>query len=380
MDWLLLGYLICLPIQIETPIGLRFAPSDLFIMLYLVFGLGKLRIRRDAFSVWHYALLMIFMLGSYMAILWDGELTQYAILQKIIGLFLLILTYIVFTSAITSWEKVDSFLKAFLWSIVVQNCFAMILYIFGIKLAWFNEYDRLSGMLIDPNAYGGLLVVAFALLLSSYFQDRPLIKGVWGILSLFTLTMGILLSFSRSAWIGLFMTILVVTVLRPSYFLRIFVGFLIALLSLLLLKGKQYIDVMIYMAKRPSEINSRINLLDQAFLMFEKSPIFGTGLGTYHNEYQFIIHNTPIWFLTEFGLIGLVVFLGFTCWFFVKGIAFYRYGEQSRQSLIIGLLLAHLAMLGLSLGIEALYQRHWWFIMSIIAIAWTIGREPLYKS
>jgi hypothetical protein len=33
-------------------------------------------------------------------------------------------------------------------------------------------------------------------------------------------------------------------------------------------------------------------------------------------------------------------------------------------------------MFGLSLGIEALYQRHWWMIVSLIGAAYSLARHP----
>jgi putative inorganic carbon (HCO3(-)) transporter len=50
----------------------------------------------------------------------------------------------------------------------------------------------------------------------------------------------------------------------------------------------------------------------------------------------------------------------------------------------LALLLAHAAMLGVAMGIEAFYQRHWWLVFSLIAssysltlrTAWYRCREP----
>ncbi len=369
IDWLLFGYVICLPIQVGTISGIRLAPSDLFLLLILFIGLGKLKLRRIVFSEWHYALLFLFMFGSAIALLWNGELSTYALLQKDIGLLVLMATYIVFTTAVDRWEKLVRLLTIFIWSIVIQNCLAMVLFVAGIQWAWFNQYSRLSGMLLDPNAYGGLLVVAFALHMTTYFQNRPLIKGFWGVFSLLTLAIGILFTFSRSAWIGILFLLLVISCIRPSYIPRIMIGFVLAVVSILILKGRDYIEVILFMANRPSQINARIDILEQALLMFQQSPIYGIGLGTFYKTNGIIIHNTPMWFLTEFGLIGFMIFLGFSLWFIIRAFTLFRCGEVSKKPLILGLLLAHIAMLGLSLGIEALYQRHWWFMMSMIAVA-----------
>ncbi len=369
LDWLLYGYIISLPIQIGTSSGIRLAPSDVFLLSILIIGLGKLKLRRKIVSGWHYSLLILFMVGSAIALFRNGELSSYALLQKDIGLFTLMLTYIVFTTAVDHWEKLKRLLTIFLWSIVIQNCLAMVLYISGIQWAWFNQFSRLSGMLLDPNAYGGLLIVAFAVHISTFFQGRALIRGFWGVFSLLTLAIGIIFTFSRSAWIGLFFLLIVITSIRPAYLLRIIIGFVLAVASILIVKGREFFEVILFMANRPSQIRARIEILEQALHMFQQSPIVGIGLGTFYQTNGIIIHNTPMWFLTEFGLIGFMIFLGFSSWFVVRAFILFRHGEESKKPLILGLLLAHIAMLGLSLGIEALYQRHWWLMMSMIAVA-----------
>jgi hypothetical protein len=48
--------------------------------------------------------------------------------------------------------------------------------------------------------------------------------------------------------------------------------------------------------------------------------------------------------------------------------------------LVLGLMAAHVGMLGLSLGIEALYQRHWWMVMAFLGSAYAITRKPSVKA
>ena len=39
---------------------------------------------------------------------------------------------------------------------------------------------------------------------------------------------------------------------------------------------------------------------------------------------------------------------------------------------MLALLLAHMAMFGLAMGIEALYQRHWWLIVALIGSGYSL--------
>ncbi len=48
----------------------------------------------------------------------------------------------------------------------------------------------------------------------------------------------------------------------------------------------------------------------QAWELFTASPIFGSGLGGFLHHYQEkVIHNVPLWILTEMGIIGLLLIL-----------------------------------------------------------------------
>jgi len=115
---------------------------------------------------------------------------------------------------------------------------------------------------------------------------------------------------------------------------------------------------------------------------FLHSPLVGMGLGEYSVKYDVIVHNTVLWFLAEFGVIGLIVILGFLASFVAKMLRALRLGPVEQKPLIVALLAGYAAMLGVSVGIEALYQRHWWLVMAAGGAAYALsaaspeGRSP----
>lgn len=376
IGYLLVGYIIFLPIQVQTGIGFRFAPSDICLTLILLFGISKLKLRATAWSMFHFGIVLTFAIGTYVALINNGYLSRYAIIQKDIGLITLFLGYVVFTTYVDSWTKLRKIMQIFLVSVVVQNFFALAVYVSGVEVAWMNNfYPRLSGMLVDPNAYGGLLVVAFAFHVVTCYEKRPLVSGLWGVLTTITLAGGIILSFSRSAWIGMVFVLLVVLIVRPLYAWRMLLALIGSLALILMYFGRNGFDVLLNMASRPSQIESRMDILYDAVGMFAEKPWFGVGLGTFSEQENIIVHNTPAWFSTEFGLFGGVILLGFMGWFVIKALFVYRKVSPTEKPLILGLLLAHVAMFGVSLGIEALYQRHWWLVFALIASPLTMLRQ-----
>src|SRR5262249_54782487 len=137
-----------------------------------------------------------------------------------------------------------------------------------------------------------------------------------------------------------------------------------------------FLPVFETMARRPEQVQERFDLINLAFQMFQAHPFFGEGLGGFRLAAGEIAHNTAMWFLADFCLAGLAVLLAFFTWFFWKGWQAYRMAPGTERPLVLALLLAHTAMIGLAMGIEAFYQRHWWLVFALIASSYSLAIRP----
>jgi putative inorganic carbon (hco3(-)) transporter len=246
----------------------------------------------------------------------------------------------------------------------------------------FTRYDglRLSGMLLDPNAYGGLLVVALVIVEGASWGPAPLFRGPTLWISRITLALGILCTFSRSAWTGLALALLLLSVVRPRLMVRPLLIAIAGAPCLILLLGQRFLPMFQRMASRPKQVQERFDLMNEALQMFARHPFVGGGLGSFRLEAGEVAHNSAMWFLADFGIFGLVVLVGFLGWFFAKGWFAYRFAPASEQPIVLALLLAHAAMLGVAMGIEAFYQRHWWLVFSLIASSYSLTlRKASYR-
>jgi O-antigen ligase len=283
-------------------------------------------------------------------------------------------------TAITKWDDLRHILKAFVLGVVLQNVMCvggfLFAYFFGISNP-FTRYGglRLSGLLLDPNAYGGLLVAALVICEGASFGPQPLFKAPMLWFSRLTLFLGILFTFSRSAWSALGLSLLVMCALRTKLAIRLLVAGLIGAPFVYLMMGDRFVPVFKVMASRPNQVQGRFDLIHDALAAFSSHPFVGGGIGSFRLGEGEIAHNSAMWFLADFGIVGLILLMGFIGWFFVKAWFAYRVASSSKRPLIVALLLGHTAMFGLAMGIEAFYQRHWWLVLGMIAASYCLTKQ-----
>jgi putative inorganic carbon (hco3(-)) transporter len=381
LNLLVACYVVLLPFQFSVTKGVNFAPSDCLMLMVLLLAFGQLKYRKAAWSIWHFGIPVIFATGSFVAAVRFGSLDRYELLNKDAGLLLPFLSYAAVTSAVDDWDDLRRIMRVFTLSVVLQNILCvggfLAAYFFGLSNP-FTRYSgmRLSGMLIDPNAYGGLLVAAFVICEGASLGRTPLFRGLTLWLCRLSLGMGILFTFSRSAWSGLGLALLLVCAIHTREAFRLALAGVVGAPCLLLLMGNRFIPVFEEMASRPKQVQGRFDLIHSAYEAFTGHPFLGGGIGSFRLGEGEIAHNTAMWFLADFGIVGLTVLLGFLGWFFVKAWLAYQSAPVREKQLVLALALAHTAMFGLAMGIEAFYQRHWWLVLGLIASSYslTLGR------
>lgn len=383
---LLAVYLLLLPVQIKIVTGFRFAPSDLFLAAALVVytAAGRLEVRRGTISVWHLLLVVVFLASILVSAVRELDVTRYVLLNKGVGLLVLACLYLFVTSVVRDWSQLRWVLRVFLLGLAFHAVVGMAalaaFYTARLRFPLVNAYPmRLSGMLFDPNAFGGLLVLGLTILLAANVRPAPLLRGWTGRLTTLILALGIALSFSRSAWVALAVMATAVSVYDWRVAVRAALLGALCIVAVLLVSGGDQLGVLIELATRPSTIEDRLEYITTGMEEFSRHPVFGVGMGFFSRHHGFIIHNTLLWILTEMGIVGLVVFMGFMAWFLWIGVRTMKSAPPAQRSLVLGLVLAFLAMAGLSLGIEALYQRHWWLVMALLASAHAITLEEGVK-
>ncbi|GEO34125.1 hypothetical protein CAE01nite_18500 [Cellulomonas aerilata] len=369
---LLGGWAFLLPVQLVSPLGLRVAPSDLLLLAYLGLRLPWLRRVPEAWSPWTHALTGALAVGLLVSLVRVGSVTSYALVQKGLGFGLLLLIYLCVVDAVRTWSDARWLLRAFLWGVLLHA--AVALAAFGLAASGVAEVPlvnqpfpraRLAGLLVDPNAFGGLVALGLALHLMTVASSVPLLRGAAARSAGFVLPLALVLTFSRSAWIGFAVALVVAGAVAPRVAAVALVRTVAPLAVVLPVVVLTLVPDAAALVSRPDQVGARLSLAAGAVDDFVAYPLLGTGLGVNAATSENIVHNTALWTLAEMGLVGFVAFAGFALANAARMLAAARAVDGADRSLLLALLSAHAAMLGVSTGIEALYQRHWWLVLAV---------------
>ncbi|HEX5432346.1 MAG TPA: O-antigen ligase family protein [Bryobacteraceae bacterium] len=378
---LLGGYMFFLPMQIASSV-VNFAPSDIFLVLWVIAEAGQFRIRPKIWSGWHTALVAMFWMGTCISLFDRGNFSTF-IVAKLLGTAAMLLAYFALASSVDTWDAMRFLLRIFIAATVLHCLLALCAYFARINESWLNYGGiRVSGMLLDPNAFGGIVVAALLLHGITFGSGRPLIRGWSGIFCGLVLALALLLTFSRSAWISCGFGLIALALFRPRLVGIFVLTAALAVGSAFLMLGDRSSSAF-KLADRPRTTEQRLIQFSDALPLFVQSPVVGLGLGGFDDaernnptvDHPYYIHNTSLWILTEFGLIGAGIFLGLLVWVVRAGVSILRGLANPEAALVVGLICVHAAMFGLSTGIEAFYQRHWWMAMGLIAAARAICLE-----
>lgn len=231
--------------------------------------------------------------------------------------------------------------------------------IFGTQILAFGI--RMQGMFKDPNVMGPFMIVP-----AVYWMDQFLISSKKRILYFMLVTLlslGVVLSFSRAAWLNYLVVILLMlmsSLKETKKFITLVIVSIFLIAFILIIMQSDYMILGIKLGKF---FSSRIGIqsydikrfeAQKDFLkMFMQNPLFGIGPGNYEEVANYSAHNTYARLLGERGIIGflmfsiLLLFSIIKLWTKKKLLAF----------IIIGLIFN-------SFFIDTLHWRHLWFLIA----------------
>lgn len=312
-------------------VGVKITFSDVVIFLWFMYSLFSMSLfKLKIFSNHIYSLPILF---SFLFLLWNGFAAIISSMpEEGATLFLQVVrNYLLFLLLINSLKKIQDYEKINLYFFLIgilSSIIGIALFYKGLlniniilsnpelwnyQIGWELDksgYLRANGLVGDSNFYA--IFLTMALLCGIEVKLARLIKYP-GILTIF---IAILLAFSRSLIVALFISPLLMLFLRLRQLDRkIFVQILLVLmffsvsfLIILFIFDINFIDVM---EERFSDISGtkREAMWNILTPMIAESPLWGHGLRAAQKTLHFYSHNTYLDLLVDTGMIGMVLFL-----------------------------------------------------------------------
>jgi hypothetical protein len=383
----------------------------IFLLNYPKFENKKFKIPyiKSFFLSASFMFLMAFCWGFY-----QFGFTGFSFFSKFIGFFILLGYFFIGTLFIEKvgiekgFKTLLNFMSIVLVCIILFQVLEHILEVIG--LIPYNYYhSSLSGYAGNRNAFAMqiLCVIAMQLAIFSSRNNHDKAKAYWLLATLFS---GVLFTYSRSAIITSIFVLIISRVLcfiNNQNFRYICIRILVIVSAFFLLEhmlcflieqlnswepgyGIQLSARSMFKMQQysPSSSDSqRLYTIMEGIKLWMQSPFLGIGLGGFlhheiiKNNIPLVIHNTFLWFLTEFGIIGSSVF-------FLYGFVILKYLHRLKIKIkcknwdIQDKLLLNLVLIFLLMGNahEIFYQRIWWFLLGVAAINAQIFNEKCSQS
>ena len=236
--------------------------------------------------------------------------------------------------------------------------------------------DRIRGLFKDANVYGPFLIPVALLLLEEAMRPRLLkLSALAKLAILLLLTIGVIFSFSRAAWLNMGVGVLVVigiVILRGSSGGRLLpVLAMLAVLgvaagSLVLATGQEK-----FLTERASLQNydaERFGAQEAGLELATRYPL-GVGPGQFEPQIQYSAHSTYIRSYAEQGPLGLltvIVLVGSTLLMAIRNATIGRSAYGLGSAALLG---AWAGLIANSFFVDTLHWRHFWLVAGLIWVA-----------
>lgn len=337
----------------------------------------------------------------------QGEISQWSLFNKYIGWFVIMAYFLVGSwmgTNINSQKITRSFFFSFLiFSILTLLVFSTLFY-FGhfpvIKAYVFQQHQYLQGLMGNRNSYGFLIlsVICFVFIFTSHPKTLNIPKIFpalfWALMPLF-----FVFNSSRILFIGGALILIILIVLNWQFLFKKIAPFIAIGLILLTIfynftPSTNYFNVTYRSTKSLIEYvqnpendetarlatkygnDERVIILKDAWELIKQYPVQGAGLGSTiyfqkqeHGQRINIIDSSPIWILTEMGMIGI---LGFGLAYIAIAVSLRRKiknaEDNSERSIAQSAALMLLCFSIFCLFHEILYTRFFWFILGLAIV------------
>ena len=361
-----LGLLLLAAVRIEP------APADLVFAVVIAVALVTGRIHIERVPLTATVLVSFFLAVNLLAATGAADSVRAVMFFGItfyLGVFALW-----FTAYVASVRAARLVLLAYVAGAVISAgaaCLALVASFPGAQAL--VDGPRAQGLFKDPNVFGPFLVPAALMLMEETVAPRLLrFHRVVKLLLLSVLTVGVLFSFSRAAWLNLAVGVLVllsVLMLRRGGARQALTLFAVALVAAIALVGvveaTSTTDFLSERAALQDYDAQRFGAQASGVEIAQTHPL-GLGPGQFERVSDLSAHSTYVRAIAEEGIVGvllllglLVLTLGFAARNVALGVDTYGIGSAA-------LFAAWCGLLANSFFVDTLHWRHLWLVAALI--------------
>ena len=388
-------YLVFVAIAIALGVLAMFepSPSDIGIALLFIVGFFSGDFRWDRKLTLPYLLLGLFVLANLASLCYAIDLEQGATYLAV-TLFMLV-SWMFVLSVLTKFEEqgLRVVMLAFTIGGVVSAIIAVLCY---FNLAPFGEwvlfYDRTKGFFKDPNVFGPYLVIVAVYALHRVMLGGTLWQRFLWLASCFFSSVGVLLCYSRAAWVNYAVTLLLFFglsaiarrgqgALRRNliYFIifAVIAGVAIAYATTI----PQINEVLSYRTELQEYDADRLANFGAALRLGINNPL-GVGPVQSFLLLNYATHNVYLRVFSENGVIGFLSFTGFLLLTLTRSLLLSQRAASRVQRSLFALVAAALCGTLLnSFTIDTLHWRHFWLLLALGWMPlWTASVSPAFRS
>ncbi len=324
-------------IWLSLLVGLTpFLPTMMCLLLLIATGLSLLlkilitpefKLRYFKANLWVLLLVLVMGVSAFTSISMEESIKIGALMCAFA------MSYFIIINTIETKKQLKFILYLFVIAAAISAVLGIYQYIFGdvYSQAWLDEdmfqdiKMRVYSTFENPNVYGEYLILAIPIAVALFWSE----KGFWKktfLLGIAGITMlAMILTFSRGCWLGILFALAILAVIIDRRF--IILG-IIALFAMPFVLPETIINRFMSIGNMADSSTSyRVYIWMGTLAMLKEYWFCGVGLGetsyntiyplySYNNIQAPHSHNLYLQLVSQFGIIGLVVFLGIVFYFY----------------------------------------------------------------
>lgn len=372
--------LLALLLALSSLVFIEPAPYDLLAIVFFV-GLlvSGMRLPREIHTA--VALLGIFLLGNFFASIMVAE--PLGTLRSLSIRVYMVLIWLLIVAVVSLHPKrmLAALWVGYIIAAVVATVWGALEYFGFIQNDLWQAGLRAKGPFKDPNVFGPFLVPAAVYSLRRLASPGAAVKFLFTGM-FFALSFGILVSFSRGAWINFSIAISLYAIFAlwtaPSLRARLqwlgagtlMLVLIVALLGFAVSQktiGDRFFQRAVLTQKYDVARGGRFASQQKALKRIAGDPI-GVGPGRSHDEFGLEPHNVYLHVAVEGGWLAAIGWLGFLGLTLYRSLPLFRAPEPLRHEFFV--VFSSLAgVLTQSMFIDSTHWRHLWLLLALV---WTL--------